>query len=200
MLNWITNTIATLNYWGIALLMLVENIFPPVPSEVIMPLAGFTVTQGKLSFAWVIVAGTTGSILGAVPWYYIGRKVGERRLRRWIDRNGKWLTLSGEDIGQSKQWFDKYGGAVVLFGCLVPGIRTLISVPAGFEEMPWVKFFLYSVIGTVCWNILLTYAGYLLGQNYQVIEKFLGPISGIVLVGLALFFGIWIIKRKRKGK
>lgn len=165
-----------------------------------MPLAGFTVTQGKLNFAWVIVAGTIGSILGALPWYYIGRKVGERRLRRWIDRNGKWLTLSGEDIDQSKQWFNKYGGAVVLFGRLVPGIRTLISVPAGFEDMPWVKFLLYSVIGTVCWNILLTYAGYVLGQNYQVIETFLGPISGIALAGLVLLFSIWIVKRKHKGK
>jgi membrane protein DedA with SNARE-associated domain len=200
MLNWITSTIVTLNYWGIALLMLLENVFPPIPSEVIMPLAGFTVTQGKLNFAGVVVAGTIGSILGALPWYYIGRKVGEKRLRKWIDRHGQWLTLSGEDIDKSKQWFDRYGGAVVLFGRFVPGIRTLISVPAGFEEMPWFKFLLYSTIGTVGWTFLLTYAGFLLGQNYQLIEKFLGPVSGIVLVGLLLFFSIWILRRRKQKK
>ncbi|MGG6295651.1 DedA family protein [Leptolyngbya sp. AN02str] len=200
MLDWITTTIATFNYWGIALLMLLENIFPPIPSELIMPLAGFTVTQGKLNFVWVIVAGTVGSILGAFPWFYIGRRVGEQRLQRWVDRHGKWLALSGEDIDKSKRWFDQYGGVVVLFGRLVPGIRTLISVPAGFEEMPWAKFLLYSLVGTVAWNILLTYAGILLGQNYQLIEKFLGPISGIVLVGLLIFAGVWIMKRKQRRK
>lgn len=198
MLNWITSTIATLNYWGIALLMLLENILPPIPSEIIMPLAGFTVTQGKLNFVGVVVAGTIGSILGALPWYYIGKRVGEKRLRQWIDQHGKWLTLSAEDIDQSKQWFDKYGGAVVLFGRLIPGIRTFISVPAGFEEMPWFEFLLYSTIGTVCWNILLTYAGVLLGQNYQIIEKFLGPISGVVLAGLLVFFGLWFLRRKKQ--
>ena len=198
MLNWIISTIATLNYWGIALLMLLENILPPIPSEIIMPLAGFTVTQGKLNFVGVVVAGTIGSILGALPWYYIGKRVGEKRLRQWIDQHGKWLTLSAEDIDQSKQWFDKYGGAVVLFGRLIPGIRTFISVPAGFEEMPWFEFLLYSTIGTVCWNILLTYAGVLLGQNYQIIEKFLGPISGVVLAGLLVFFGLWFLRRKKQ--
>lgn len=165
-----------------------------------MPLAGFTVTQGRLNFVGVVVAGTIGSILGALPWYYIGKRVGEKRLRQWIDRHGKWLTLSAEDIDKSKQWFDKYGGVVVLFGRLIPGIRTFISVPAGFEEMPWFKFLLYSTIGTVCWNILLTYAGILLGQNYQIIEKFLGPISGVVLVGLLVFLGIWFLNRKKQQK
>lgn len=101
-----------------------------------MPLAGFTTTQSQLSFVWVVVAGTIGSMLGALPWYYIGRRTGERRLRRWIDRHGRWLTLSGEDIDKSKRWFDQYGGPIVLFGRFVPGIRTFISVPAGLEEMP----------------------------------------------------------------
>lgn len=198
MLDWITNTIASLNYWGIALLMLLENILPPIPSEVVMPLAGFTVTQGKLNFFGVVMAGTFGSVLGAVPWYYIGKRVGERRLKRWIDRHGRWFALSGEDVDRSKQWFERYGGPVVLFGRLIPGIRTFISVPAGFEEMPWFKFLLYSTIGTVCWNVLLTYAGILLGQNYQLIEKFLGPISIVVLLGLLVFFGAWIVRRKKR--
>lgn len=198
MLDWITNTIASFNYWGIALLMLLENILPPIPSEVIMPLAGFTANQGKLNFVWVVVAGTIGSLLGALPWYYVGQKVGEKRLRRWIDRRGQWLALSGEDVDRSKHWFNQYGGGVVLFGRLVPGIRTFISVPAGFEEMPWSKFLLYSTLGTLGWNSLLTYAGFLLGQNYQLVEKYVAPISLIVVGGLLLFFILWVVRRKQR--
>lgn len=107
MLDWITNTISSFGYIGIALLMLLENIFPPLPSEVIMPLAGFTVQQGKLTLPLVVLAGTVGSILGALPWYYASQLVGEKRLRQWVDRHGKWLTLSGLDIDKSKQWYRK---------------------------------------------------------------------------------------------
>jgi membrane protein DedA with SNARE-associated domain len=149
MLNWITNIISSLSYWGIALLMLLENILPPIPSEVIMPLAGFTAQKGQLNLLFVILAGTVGSILGALPWYYISKLVGEQRLRQWVDRHGKWLTLSGEDIDKFQQWFNKYGGAVVFFGRLIPGVRTYISVPAGFEEMPLFAFLLYSTVGTL---------------------------------------------------
>jgi membrane protein DedA with SNARE-associated domain len=101
MLDWITNVISSLGYFGIALLMALENIFPPIPSEVIMPLAGFTASRENLSLLWVIVAGTVGSILGGLPWYYVGKFLGERKLRQWVDRHGKWLTLSGEDIGNT---------------------------------------------------------------------------------------------------
>lgn len=198
MLNWITTTITALNYWGIAFLMFLENIFPPIPSELIMPLAGFTVTQGKLNFLGVVIAGTIGSIFGAFPWYYIGKRVGEKRLRQWVDQYGKWLTLSSADIDKSKQWFNKYGGVVVLFGRLIPGIRTFISVPAGFQEMPWMQFLLYSAIGTVGWNILLTYAGFLLGRNYHLVEKFLGPISVIVLMGVFASFAFWLLRRQKQ--
>lgn len=198
MLDWITNTITSLGYIGIALLMLLENIFPPLPSEVIMPLAGFTVQQGKLTLPLVILAGTIGSVLGALPWYYLGKLVGEKRLRQWIDRHGKWLTLSGSDIDRSKQWFRKYGGGVVFFGRLIPAIRTYISIPAGFEEMPLFTFLLYSTLGTLPWVGLLGYAGFILGQNYQLVKQFLSPISLIVLVVLLVTFGTWFIRRRRK--
>ncbi|MBD2307736.1 DedA family protein [Chroococcidiopsis sp. FACHB-1243] len=198
MLNWITNIISSLSYWGIALLMLLENILPPIPSEVIMPLAGFTAQKGQLNLLFVILAGTVGSILGALPWYYIGKQVGERRLRQWVDRHGKWLTLSGEDIDKSQQWFNKYGGAVVFFGRLIPGVRTPISIPAGFEEMPLFAFLLYSTVGTLLWVGLLSYAGFVLGQNYQLVKKFLTPISIVVAVVLALVLGVWIFRRRQK--
>ncbi len=197
MLDWITDTIATFNYWGIALLMLLENIIPPIPSELIMPLAGFTVTQEKLTFFGVVVAGTIGSLLGALPWYYVSRRIGEKQLKKWIDRYGKWVTLSSEDINKSQVWFNKYGGIVVLFGRLIPGIRTFVSVPAGLQKMPWIQFLLYSLVGTLSWNILLTYAGFLLGQNYHLVEKFLGPVAGVVLVSLGVLFVLWIIIRRK---
>lgn len=198
MLDWITSTINSLGYLGIALLMFVENIFPPVPSEIIMPLAGFTVTQGKLNLIYVIVAGMVGSVLGALPWYYAGKQLGEERLKKLADKYGKWLTLSGKDIDKSKQWFDKHGGIAVFFCRLVPGVRTLISVPAGIDKMHLVPFLLYSTFGTALWVGLLTYAGLLLGQNYKLVEKFLGPASGVVLVALIVAFGIWITRRKKK--
>jgi membrane protein DedA with SNARE-associated domain len=198
MLDWITSTINSLGYLGIALLMFLENIFPPVPSEVIMPLAGFTVTQGKLSLVYVIVAGIVGSVLGALPWYYAGKQLGEDRLKKFADQYGKWLTLSGKDIDKSKQWFDKHGGIAVSFCRLVPGVRTLISVPAGIDNMHLVPFLLYSTFGTALWVSMLTYAGFVLGQNYKLVEKFLAPASGVVIVALIVAFVIWIARRKNK--
>lgn len=197
MLKWITSIINSLGYLGIALLMFLENIFPPIPSEVIMPLAGFTATQGKLKFAYMVVAGTVGSLVGALLWYYAGKHLGEDRLKALADKYGKWLTLSSKDIEKSKKWFDKHGGFAVFFGRLVPGVRTLISVPAGISSMHLVPFLIYSTLGTALWVGLLTYAGYVLGQNYKLVEKFLGPASTIVIVALIIAFGVWIVRRKK---
>lgn len=198
MLDWITQTIASLGYVGIALLMLLENILPPIPSEMIMPLAGFTATQGELNFGMVVLAGVMGSILGALPWYYLGKRVGEKRLKRWADRYGKWLTLSGEDIDRSKQWFNKYGSAVVLFGRMVPGIRTYISIPAGLENMAFLPFLLYSTVGTALWVGLLTYLGYVLGQNFHLVENYVRPITALVIALLGISAVVWWIRRKQK--
>ena len=198
MLDWVTNIISSFGYVGIGLLMFLENVFPPIPSELIMPLAGFTVTQGKLSLLFVILAGTLGSVLGALPWYYVGKLVGERRLREWIDKYGKWLTLSGADIDKSKSWLNKYGKATVFFGRLVPGIRTFISVPAGLDNMPLLPFLLYSSVGSLIWTALLTYAGFVLGNNYQQVEKYIAPISGIVIATIMIYLIISFIRRKSR--
>lgn len=178
--------------------MFLENVFPPIPSELIMPLAGFTVTQGKLNMQFVILAGTLGSVLGALPWYYLGKIVGERRLRKWIDKHGKWLTLSGKDIDKSKRWLDKYGKATVFFGRLIPGIRTYISVPAGLDKMPLIPFLLYSFAGSLIWTAILAYAGFLLGDNFQQVEKYVGPISVIVITSIVIYLIISIIRRKSR--
>ena len=131
MATWVTDTIYSLGYAGIVVLMVLENVFPPIPSEVIMPLAGFMVSQGKFSLIGIIAAGTAGSVLGALPFYYIGRWINEERLKALADRYGRWLTVSGNDIERSKAWFDKHGRTAIILGRLVPAVRSLISIPAG---------------------------------------------------------------------
>jgi len=147
MVQWIENLMTSLGYLGIVLLMFVENVFPPIPSELIMPLAGFTASRGDLNLALVILAGTVGSVLGALPLYFLGRLVGEERLVAWADRYGKWLTVRGKEIRKADDWFDRHGHKTVLFGRLVPGVRSLLSIPAGLSEMPMPKFLLYTSIG-----------------------------------------------------
>ena len=198
MLESIINTINSLGYIGIALLMALENIVPPIPSEVIMPLAGFAVTQGRLQFFYVVLAGTIGSVLGATPWYFLGKSWGLKRTKKIADRYGKWLTITGEDVEKAKIWFDKRGYVATAIGRLVPGIRTYISIPAGISKMPFIPFLLYSTAGSIVWVSLLTYAGYLLGENYEQVGVYLKPFSIIVLVGIIALSLYWIIKRRRK--
>ncbi|MCC5637314.1 DedA family protein [Nostoc sp. CHAB 5844] len=200
MLEWITNTINSLGYVGIALLMFVENLFPPIPSELIMPLAGFTAraTPDRLNIIGVFFAGLVGSVAGALVWYYPGKFLGEQRLKRWADQYGKWLTISSKDISKAKHWFDSQGSKAVLIGRLVPGIRTLISVPAGISNMHLLPFLFYTTLGSAAWVGLLTYSGYVLGSQYELVDKYLAPVSKIVLGSLVLAFGFWILKRRRK--
>lgn len=200
MVEWITSTMNSLGYWGIGLLMFLENLFPPIPSELIMPLAGFTVAKGRMEFVPVVVAGTVGTMLGALPWYYIGMTLGEKRITRLADRYGKWLGISSKDIREARSWFTKHGNKAVFFCRLVPGVRTLISLPAGMSSMPLVPFVLYSTLGTLSWVCLLTYAGYFLGDKYELVDEYLGPVSKIVLLALIAAFVFWLIKRNLKRK
>lgn len=190
----------TLGYWGIGILMFLENLFPPIPSELIMPLAGFTISQGKMTAGGAIAAGVIGTMLGALPWYYIGHFLGEKRLYKLADRYGKWLGITGEDISRAKGWFDRHGGKAVFLCRLVPGVRTLISIPAGISAMPMLPFLLYSTVGTFLWVSFLTGAGYLLGKNYALVDDYLGPVSKIILALLILAFGFWIGQRWLKNR
>jgi membrane protein DedA with SNARE-associated domain len=200
MAEWIANIMNQLGYWGIGLLMFLENLFPPIPSELIMPLAGFTVAQGRMDMAPAITAGVVGTVLGALPWYYAGSLMGETRLKQWCDRYGKWIGISGEDIHNASGWFDKHGYKTVLFCRLVPGVRTLISIPAGIHRMSLVPFLIYSTIGTLLWTVFLTYAGFLLGNNYGLVEEYLGPVSKIVLGVLLVAFVVWLVLHQRQRK
>jgi membrane protein DedA with SNARE-associated domain len=190
----------SMGYVGIALLMFAENLFPPIPSELIMPLAGFTVAQGKMNFVLAVVAGLLGTMLGALPWYYAGKLLGEERLKSLADKYGKWITVSSRDIDKADNWFDRHGSKAVFLGRLVPGIRTIISLPAGLSEMHLVPFLIYSTIGSALWIFGLTYAGYLLGDNYEVVDDYLGPVSKIVLAILVIGFAIWVGRRMMRRK
>ncbi|TAF06578.1 MAG: DedA family protein [Nostocales cyanobacterium] len=203
MLEWITNTINSLGYTGIALLMFLENLFPPIPSELIMPLAGFTASPyqpggAKLNILGVFLSGLVGSVAGALIWYYPGKLLEERRLKALANKYGKWLTISGEDIDKAKTWFNRQGSKAVLIGRLVPGIRTLISVPAGMGNMPLLAFLFYTTLGSAAWVGLLTYSGYFLGTQYELVDKYLAPVSKIVLGSIVLVFCFWVLKRKRQ--
>lgn len=195
--EWITNIMTSLGYWGIGLLMFLENLFPPIPSELIMPLAGFTVAKGEMQIVPVMVAGVVGTVLGALPWYYAGKLLGEERLQRLANSYGKWLGITSKDIVKSTIWFEKHGNSAVLLCRMVPGVRTLISIPAGISDMDILPFIFYSTIGTTLWVGLLTGAGYFLGNNYELVDKYLAPVSKIVIVTIAIAFGLFIWKKKR---
>ena len=185
-------------YLTICLAMFLENVIPPIPSEIIMPLGGFFVYQQKLNFFILVFWGLFGTVLGSLPWYYLGRLVNEKRLSNFIDKKGKFLGISNNDFIKSKRWFDKYGVSLVFWGRLLPGIRTLISVPAGIELMPLRKFLIWTTLGSLIWVTLLTYAGYIFGENYLIIENYLDQIKFIIkpiLILILLYFFIKLIIR-----
>lgn len=200
MFDWITSIIAATGYVGIILLMLAENLVPPIPSELIMPLAGFVAAQGQLHPVLVVLAGTCGSVLGSLPWYYAGRWLGRGRLCDLSARYGWWLTLTDKEMGQALDWFERHGGKAVLLGRLVPAVRTLISVPAGVARMALGPFLLASMTGSLLWAGVLTAAGFLLKAHYGLVSKYVDQVSHIILGVIALTYVYRVIAGGRLGE
>jgi membrane protein DedA with SNARE-associated domain len=198
MAQWVMRVMHAAGYPAIVLLMFIENVFPPIPSELIMPLAGYMATKDQLQLLGVIAAGTVGSFLGALPLYYAGRKMGEERLKELADRHGRWVTVSRREIDKAKGWFDRHGGAAVLFCRLVPGVRSLISIPAGIARMNLAAFLAYTLVGSALWTALLAWLGYLLGGRFKKVEEYLDPISYVVVGGLAVLYVWRVITHKGK--
>ena len=196
MLKWIMEVISSAGYAGIVALMFIENVFPPIPSELIIPLAGYMVSKGQFEFAGVIVAGTIGSVLGALPLYYAGRKIKEERLRKLTKTYGRWMAMTADDIDRAQKWFDKYGGWTVFFCRLVPGIRSVISIPAGISRMPPAAFLLWSTAGMALWTTILTTAGYLLKSNFERFEEYLDPVVYVVFGALAVMYIYRVFKKR----
>lgn len=188
MFDWILSVIEGWGYAGVFMLMLLENLFPPIPSELIMPLAGYLVGTGKLALVPTVLAGAAGSALGTSFWFWIGARIGEARLKRWAARHGRLMTMSPRDIDTAQGWFDRHGGAAVFLGRMVPAIRTLISVPAGIAAMPLPKFAALTVLGSLIWTGLLTVAGLALESQYARVAEFIDPLSKMVVVAVLLVY------------
>ena len=192
-----------MGYGAIFAAMFLENLFPPIPSELIMPLGGFYVQQGQLQFLPVVLAGLLGTLLGALPWYGIGRVINEKRLEVWLSRHGRWIGISPAELARSRRWFNRYGTALVFWGRLVPGIRTLISVPAGIELMPFAPFLIWTTAGSLIWTLLLTLAGLGLGEGYSNVELWIDPVSKgvkgalvIAVLAAVVWLGLRIWRRR----
>lgn len=194
MFDFIARTISSAGYPGIALLMLLENVVPPLPSELIMPMAGFVAAGGKLNLVGVILAGTLGSVAGALPWYYLGRWLGPHRVRQWAGRHGRWLTLTPAQMDRVNAWFEQHCSKAVFFGRLVPAVRTLISVPAGVFGMSLQRFLLFTALGSGLWSTALAVAGHSLRDGYQQVSHVLDPATNVVVGAIVLVYLYRVIR------
>lgn len=197
MADWIQGVIESLGYFGVGLLVFLENVVPPIPSEVVLPLAGYVAAEGQLALAGVIVASTIGSTAGALPVYYAGRRLGRARVRRAAERHGCWLGVSPDDIDRANDWFRRHRRAAVFIGRLVPGFRSLISLPAGIAEMEMWRFLLYTAAGSAVWNGALTTAGFVLVQQFTVVEEHLNVITNVAIGAMVAAYVVRVVRYRR---
>ncbi len=204
MQQFILHIIEQFGYFGVFFLILIENVFPPIPSEVILLISGFFSSYTSLSVFYMILASTLGSFLGAIILYYIGKIFNKERLKKIVNgRLGKILFLKENDIDKADEWFDNKGNKSVFFCRFVPIVRSLISIPAGMSEMPMGKFIIYTICGSMIWNTVLICLGYRLGSNWEYVLTILDKYQMVVIVILVIIFGYVIIKfyrKKRKSK
>lgn len=190
MSDWVVRLIDQTGYLGVGFLMFLETIFPPIPSEVIMPVAGVAAGQGRMTYGLVVASGTGGAMLGNIFWYLAARALGIIRLKPIVDRWGRWLTVTWPELERAERWFRVNGVFFVFLGRMLPTIRSLVSIPAGLLKMRFRSFVIASTIGTAGWTALLAGAGYKLGENYRDINEWLGPASNAILVVLAAGY-VW---------
>lgn len=194
--QWIIDVITSFGYTGLFLLMLAENLFPPIPSEVIVPVAGIAVGAGEMSLWLVILVSLAGTLIGNLPWFFLARMLGRDRFVGLVARFGRWFAVKPEDVTMAIEWFDRHGAKAVLIGRFAPGVRTLISVPAGLSRMPLTTFLILSAVGSAIWIGLLLGAGMLLQGNWQLISSILGPIGKVLLVAIAVGLLGWVLWRR----
>jgi membrane protein DedA with SNARE-associated domain len=194
--NWIIHLVNAAGYWGVALLMLLETVFPPIPSEVIMTVAGVSAARGNMTLGGVVASGTAGAMLGNWLWYWLAIKFGEKRLHIFIDKYSRWLTLDWQEVERGEALFKKHGSIIVLVARMLPTFRSLISIPAGLFGMPLRRFLVFSTIGTAGWSAALAGAGYFLGSQFQDVEKWLGPLSTLVIAAIVLTYAWRLVRWK----
>jgi membrane protein DedA with SNARE-associated domain len=195
--SWVIDLMETLGAPGAGIAIALENLFPPLPSELFLPLAGFTASQGKMNLVAAIIWTTAGSVAGALALYYLGALLGRDRIRA-ITRRMPLMKLS--DVDRTEEWFARHGKATVFFGRMVPIFRSLISIPAGVERMALPAFVLLTAAGSLIWNTALILAGYVLGANYHVVEQYMGIVGKVVLGLVVLAVGFFVASRINQKK
>ncbi|MFZ9697217.1 MAG: DedA family protein [Ilumatobacteraceae bacterium] len=200
MINWAADVIDAIGLVGVAVLVALENVFPPIPSELILLLTGFNVSEGRFDFVSATISATIGSVVGAYFLYAIGRLVDEERLEKLLAGVGKYLGLKKSDVHKGFQWFERHGTAVVLFGRLIPVVRSVVSIPAGAEKMPMLRFTLLTAAGSIVWNLVWVAIGWGLGDQWEKAGTWgdylqYGVIAAI-LVGLALI----VVRARRRNQ
>jgi membrane protein DedA with SNARE-associated domain len=193
--GWVVSVVDALGPAGVGLLVALENVFPPIPSEVVLPVAGYVASQGRMSLLWALVGATAGAVLGAMLLYGLGVWLGRERLRRWLERIP---LMEVEDLDRAESWFDRHGGAAVLIGRCVPVVRSLVSVPAGLERMPVPRFLLYTLIGSTVWNTGLVVAGYVLGSQWEDVGRYSDWINYAVYAAIVFVVVRFVVTRLRR--
>ena len=184
--TWVQDVIEQLGYLGVALLVVLENIFPPIPSEIVLPFAGFVAQQGSDSVVLMILAATVGSVIGALIMYWIAAIIGDERLHAFTRKCGKWVQIREADLTRAEEWFDRHAMSAVLVGRCVPLIRSVVSIPAGFRRMKLIPYIAYTFLGSLVWNIALVGAGALLGENWERVGSYVGVFQWIVIALVAV--------------
>lgn len=189
----VTDIVQTLGYLGVAFLVALENVFPPIPSEVILPLAGFVAGEGEASLPGMIIAATIGSVVGAWVLYGISAGIGPDRLHSFVVRHGRWFGVKERDLLRAEDWFDRRSGTAVTIGRCVPLIRSVVSIPAGFRRMPIVRFTACTALGSLLWNTALIGAGAVLGDRWEQVGDVVGLLQGVVIVVIlgAVLYVAW---------
>ena len=198
--TWVQDVIEQLGYLGVALLVVLENVFPPIPSEIVLPFAGFVAQRGSDSVVLMILAATVGSVIGALIMYWIAAIIGDERLHAFTRRFGKWVQIREADLTRAEEWFDRHAMSAVLVGRCVPLIRSVVSIPAGFRRMKLIPYIAYTFFGSLVWNIALVGAGAVLGENWERVEPVVATFQWIVIVvilaGLARVAYV-VVQRRR---
>jgi len=190
MSDWVVRLIDAGGYWGIALLMVLANVFPPIPSELLRGIGGIRVGQGQMDVVPLLVAGTVGTTIGNLFWYYLGIKLGYQRLRPWVERHGRWLTLRWREVEWLHRTFERHGQKIVFIFRFMPVFRTIVSLPAGLFSMSLLRFAIWTSGGALIWNAILVGAGYFLGVHFKQIDEYLGPLTNIA-VGFLVVCYFW---------
>ena len=196
--GWVQDVIERLGAVGVALLVILENVFPPIPSEIVLPFAGFVAQRGDDSVVVMIVAATIGAVIGALILYGIAAVIGPERLAMFVARFGKWFGVKPADLTRAEQWFDRHAVAAVLLGRCVPLIRSVVSIPAGFRRMHLVPFVLYTALGSAIWNTALIGAGAILGDQWDNVEPYMAVVQWVVIAAIVVFVVRFAVAKVRR--